>query len=60
MHRTPRRAIGIFASLLLASLELLRLGAMDGPGYTTERVGSREGEQLTLSESRPRRDQGVL
>jgi hypothetical protein len=46
MRRTsPQRAIGILASLLLASLELLRLGASDG--CTTGRVGTvRRGEAV--------------
>jgi hypothetical protein len=38
MSRTlPRREIGILASLLLESLELLRLGASNGVGYATGR-----------------------
>jgi hypothetical protein len=37
--------VGIFASLLLASLKLLRLGATDGAGGTFGRVGAaRRGE----------------
>jgi hypothetical protein len=41
MRRTsPRRAIGNPASLLLASLELLRLGAADGVDSTDGRVGA--------------------
>jgi hypothetical protein len=46
MSRTsPRREIGIPASLLLASLELLRLGGSDGAGYTAGRVwAARRGE----------------
>jgi hypothetical protein len=41
----PRREIGILASLLLASLELLRLGGLDGASCTARRVGAaRRGE----------------
>jgi hypothetical protein len=46
MSRTsPQRKIGILASLLLVSLELLRLGGSDGAGCTAGRVwAARSGE----------------
>jgi hypothetical protein len=49
MSRTsPRQATGILASLLLASLELLRLGATDGAG-SSGGLGPREEEGLVPS-----------